>query len=186
MTENNATEIALSKARLAKLLVFSVLFLAVGVWMITADPQASNPFFNNPIIKAIGMYGSVVMGVFGIYFFTRKLSDNKPGLVLSDKGITDNTSAFKFGLIPWSDISGVHETYVQASATAKQYFLTIGLVDPEKYISAATNSLKRKLLMINYKSYGSPIHIATNGLKSDHKDLLLLINDYFEKYGIVK
>jgi hypothetical protein len=182
MTENNRTEIALSKSKLMKLLIFSTLFLIGGLWMITKDPQTSNSFFNNPIIKAIAAYGSTIMGGTGIYFFSRKLFDNKPGLILSDKGITDNTSIFKFGLIPWSDILEVYEQSVQASIASKQYFLTIGLSDPEKYIARETNGLKNKMMKINLKSYGSPIHISTNGLKINHKDLMILVNDYFEKY----
>jgi len=181
MTENNTTEIALYKNKLIKLLIFSTLYLIGGLWMVSKDPQTSNSFFNNPIVKAIAAYGSTIMGGIGIYFFSRKLFDNQPGFILSDKGITDNSSIFKFGLIPWSDILEVYEQSVQASITSKQYFLTIRLADPEKYISKETNGFKRYLLKINFKSYGSPVHISTNGLKAKHQDLLKLVNDYFEK-----
>ena len=150
--------------------------------MIISNPQTSNPIFNNPIVKAIGSYGSTIMGLLGIYFFTKKLFDKNPGLTLNEQGIYDNTSAFKFGLIPWSDISEIYEKTVQASMASKQYFVTIGLTNPDKYISRETNTLKRKLLQANSKSYGSPIHISTNGLMTNHKDLLKLINEYFEKY----
>lgn len=150
--------------------------------MIITSPQTSNSLFNNPILKAIASYGSVIMGLLGLYFFTKKMFDKKPGLILNEQGIFDNTSAFKFGFIPWSDISEVYERSIQASFASKQYFVTIGLVNPEKYISRETSVLKRKLLIANSKSYGSPIHISTNGLKANHKDLLKLMTEYFEKY----
>jgi len=182
MTETNRTEISLSKAKLTKLLIFSALFLLGGLWMIITNPQTSNSVFNNPIIKALASYGSTLMGIWGIYFFSKKLFDKKPGLVLNEQGIYDNTSAFKFGLIPWSDISEIYERSIQASIASKQYFVTIGLVNPEKYISREPNVLKRKLLIANSKSYGSPIHISTNGLKTNHKDLLKLVMEYHEKF----
>lgn len=154
--------------------------------MIISDPQTSNPVFNNPVLKVIASYGSLVMGSFGVFFFTRKLVDKKPGLVISEEGICDNASAFKFGLIPWSDIAGVYDRSVQVSLASRQNFVTIGLHNPDKYISRETNVLKRKLLAANSKNYGSPIHISTNGLKTNHKDLLKLIVESFEKYKDVK
>ncbi|MBS4044304.1 MAG: hypothetical protein KGZ59_10850, partial [Chitinophagaceae bacterium] len=89
MTDNNRIEISLSKAKLTKLLIFSVLFLLGGLWMIISNPQTSNPVFNNPVLKTIAFYGSTIMGLFGIYFFTKKLFDKEPGLILSEQGICD-------------------------------------------------------------------------------------------------
>lgn len=182
MTENNKIEIALSKAKLIKLLIFSILFLACGLWMIITNPQTSNHVFNNPIIKLIGAYGSTIMGIWGIYFFTGKLFDKKPGLILSEQGIFDNATAFKFGFIPWSDITQIYERNVQTSVVSKQSFLTLGVVNPEDYILKEKNFFKRKLLEANSKNYGSPIHISTNGLTKNHDQLLKLVRTYFEKY----
>jgi hypothetical protein len=182
MTEDKTIEIPLSKTKLAKLLVFSILFLIAGLWMIISNPQTTNPVFNSPIVKALASYGSTLMGLFGIYFFTKKLLQKTPGLVLNEEGIYDNTSAFRFGLIPWSDISEIYGQSVQASIASKQNFLTIGLEDPDKYISSEPNILKRKLLIANAKGYGSPVHISTNGLMVNHNDLLELAREYFEKY----
>jgi hypothetical protein len=182
MKENDKIVIELSKSKLTKLLIFSVLFLVGGLWMITTNPQISNPVFNNPIVKTLASYGSAIMGLFGVYFFARKLFDKKPGLIIDENGIYDNTSAFNFGLIPWNDISQIYERTIQASIASKQRFVTIGLLNPEKYISRETNAIKRKLLAVNAKSYGSPIHISTNGLKINHADLLKILNEAFIKY----
>ncbi|MDA3613807.1 STM3941 family protein [Polluticaenibacter yanchengensis] len=182
MTTDNKTNIPFSKTKLTKLLFFSILFLAGGLWMIITNPQTSNPVFNNPVIKAIAAYGATIMGLLGIYFFAGKLFNKAPGLILSEEGIYDNSGALSFGLIPWSDISQISERTIQASIASKQHFVTIALLDPDKYISAETNLLKKKILKANAKSYGTPINISTNGLKTNHKDLLNLVNDYFEKY----
>ncbi|RYD74042.1 MAG: hypothetical protein EOP53_19030 [Sphingobacteriales bacterium] len=181
MTENKI-EIPLSKSKLTKLLIFSVLFLLGGLWLIITDPQIKNGLFNNPVVKALAFYGSTLMGLLGTYFFTKKLFDKKPGLIISEEGVCDNTSAFRFGLIPWSDIVEIYEYSMQASIASKQYFTTIVLVDPDKYISREKNTIKRRLLNVNLKSYGSPVHISTNGLATNHTELLKLLTEYFNKY----
>ena len=182
MKENNKVEIGLSKSKLIKVLIFSIIFLCAGLWMIITNPQTRNPVFNNPIVKGIASYGSTIMGLWGTYFFSRKLFDNNPGLVIDEKGIYDNTSAFKFGLIPWSDISQIYDGTIQASFASKQQFVTIGIFNPDEYISREKNFLKRKLLLANTNSYGSPIHISTNGLKINHHELLQLLSHEFIKY----
>jgi hypothetical protein len=181
MTDNNRIEISLSKTKLAKLLFFCVLFLVVGLWLVTADLEGGNPFFNNPITKAIAGYGGILLGLLGMFFITQKLFAKGPGLVLTDQGIYDNSSAFKFGLIPWSDITDIHE-YIQEAGFSKQYFVTIRLTDPHKFIAQETSAWKRKLLKMNAENYGSPVHISTNGLKIKHAELLRLVREYFERY----
>lgn len=182
MNESNRIEIELSKTKLIKLLVFSILFLGIGLWMIIANPQINNPIFGNIIVKTIASYGGTIMGTFGIYFFSKKLFDKEPGIIISEEGIYDNSSIYKFGLIPWSEITGVYEKIVQV-ANATQYFITFDLVNPQKYIDNETNPLKRKLIEVNAKSYGSPVHISTNGLKTNHQELFNLIKAHYEKYN---
>jgi hypothetical protein len=45
MTENNRIEIPLSKAKLTKHLVFSILFAIAGLWMIISNPSDKQPCF---------------------------------------------------------------------------------------------------------------------------------------------
>ncbi|HUR11518.1 MAG TPA: STM3941 family protein [Flavitalea sp.] len=179
---SNKIEIAVSKSKLTKLLIVSILFLSGGLWMIVSNPDTSNALFNNPFVKALASYGATIMGLIGIYFFSRKLFDNKPGLVIDENGIYENTSIFNFGLIPWSDISHIYGSAVQASIASKQHFITIGLFNPEKYISREKNLLKRKLLSANAGSYGSPIHISANGLKTNSDELLKLLIEEYAKH----
>jgi hypothetical protein len=182
MKVDNKIEIAHSKKKLLKMLLFSLIFLLAGLWMIITNPQTSNAFFNNPVIKGLASYGSLVMGLLVSYFATRKLMDKSPGLVIDAQGILDNTSAFKFGLIPWADITGTYEQTVQAGMS-KQQFVAITVADPEKYIQQQTNPLKRKVLSMNASSYGSPMHISTNGLQIDHARLIELLQQGYAKWG---
>jgi hypothetical protein len=182
MEQHPAIEISLSKTKLAKLLIFSILFLVGGGWMIIYKPEVSNPVFNNIFVKTFAAYACVVMGVAGIYFFTRKLFDKRPGVIIDSSGITDHSGALSGGLIPWHNVSEIVERSVQASIASKQKFVTIMLKDPEQYIQNEANPVKRKLMSMNAKGYGSPVHISTNGLTIKHEALLQLLKEKFEAY----
>lgn len=180
----NRTEIMISKGKMTKLLVYCVLFVIGGLWVIIADPQVSNSLINNKVLKTIIGLASVLMGGLGIYFFVKKMFDKEPGIVFSEEGILDNTTVNKFGLIPWEDISEIYERTVQVSLASKERFVTVKLIDPGKYIARERNLIKRKVLDGNSKHYGSPIHFSANGLKIDHKELLELAKAYLSRYQV--
>ena len=75
MTNTNRVEISLSKMKLTKFLFICFCFLIAGLWMIIKHPQVSNPFFNNPSIKNILAFGGILIGLAGIYLFTKKIFD---------------------------------------------------------------------------------------------------------------
>ncbi len=85
MPEPIRVEIPLSKTKLVKLLIFSVLFLLIGLWLAIKNPQTSNPIINSIIVKSIVAYGGIAMGVFGIYFFSKKVAASKPGVIMNGK-----------------------------------------------------------------------------------------------------
>jgi len=178
----NRTEIMISKGKMTKLLVYCVLFVIAGLWIIIYNPQVSNSLINNTYFKIVIGVASILLGGLGIYFFIKKMFDKEPGIIFSELGILDNTTVNKFGLIPWEDISEIIEKTVQVSIASKERFVTVRLINPEKYISRETNLIKRKVLEGNSKHYGSPIHFSANGLKIDHKELLELTIAYFKKY----
>lgn len=178
----NKTEIFISKGKMTKLLVYCVLFVISGLWIVIYNPQVSNSLINNTYFKTVIGLAFILLGGLGIYFFIKKMFDKNPGIIFSEEGIIDNTTVNKFGLIPWEDISEIYEKTVQVSIASKQRFVTIRLLNPEKYISRETNVLKRKVLEGNSKHYGSPIQFSANGLKIDHKELLELSIAYLRKY----
>jgi hypothetical protein len=184
MNDNNNIIIAFSKKKLLKVWLFSFIFLGLGLWMIIANPHTSNPVFNNIIVKTLASYGSLIMGMIGIYYFSRKLLTKEPALVINENGIYDNSTAFKFGLIPWSDMTFIAEQCIQISPASRQSFITIGLKKPGDYIEREQNILRKKLLQANANQYGSPVHLSTNGFITEHTELLKILQDELEKYHI--
>ncbi len=184
MKDTHTIEISFSKPKLVKLLLFSVLFLIGGLWIMIAQLHTSNVFFNNPIVKNVAAYGSTLMGIFGIYYFSRRLVDKRPGMIIGKQGITDYSGALSIGLIAWDDVTIIYETTVPVSIASKQRFITIGLKDPTVYISKQKNAIKRKTMSLNSESYGSPVQISTNGLKIGYEELLQLMKERLTEYRI--
>lgn len=114
----------------------------------------------------------IVISCFGIaqiIFFTplvfslfRKWKDKSAGITIDESGITDNT-ILSAGHIPWNDIQEIKK--------ANGLLLIILVNNPTKYISRQSNLLKRKLMRKLFKTYGSPIILTPNELKTDFTEL---------------
>ncbi len=167
--------VPISKVKLIKLLIFSIIFVALGIWIIIARPEVSNAVLDNAVVKYGAAAGSLLMGVAGTIFFTLKMFDNKPGLIIDSKGITDNASGVSAGFIPWEDIRQIYTTQVMS-----EKFIMIGVSNPEKYIDRQTKFLKRKAMNYNYKAYGSPISLTVSALKTNHDSLLATLNAFWD------
>ena len=171
--------VELSKTKILLLVVGSLVFVVLGIWMYQLDPAwiEAQRRFNSPLlVHSTGIVSVVFFGLCGVIGI-KKFFDKKPGLILDASGIVDNSSGASAGLIPWSDIQGfgIHEIQ-------KQKLLIIKLADPEKYIQAG-GSMKRALNRMNLKLCGSPIAISSNALKINFSELVSLCNSYYAKYG---
>jgi hypothetical protein len=166
------TEIAMSKSKMTKMLTGSIAFVLIGLWLLIFQPTIGNPLFDNVIVKYGIAIAAILFFGYTLFFSIKKLADKKPGIVIDDSGIYDNSSAVSVGLIPWTDIRQISTVTVM-----RQEFVIIGVSNPEHYINKQPNFLKRKGMQYNYKNYGSPIAISANGLKCNVKDLVRLLEE---------
>lgn len=167
--------VPLGKFKIILLLAGSILFVIAGYWMfgMNALEIASNRRFNSPLfVHGVGL-ASMVFGGFGVIVTTRKLFDQSPGLVLDELGLTDNSSAFSAGLIPWSDISGFEIRQIQ-----RQRMLYVLLKDPDAYISRF-GPVKQALLKASRRIAASPVAITSSSLSINFDELVELVDRHF-------
>jgi len=169
--------IPISKGKLIKLLIFAVIFIIAGFFFLTIDPSSQRSLMNIAFIRYSVAFSAIIMGAVGMIFFIIKMFDKKPGLVIDSKGITDNASGVSAGFVPWEDIRHIYTTQVM-----NEKFILIGVSNPEKYINRQTKFLKKKAMSFNYKTYGSPISITSNGLKANHDKLITTLNEMWGKF----
>ncbi|WP_295675105.1 STM3941 family protein [uncultured Empedobacter sp.] len=170
-------EIKLSRKKGILALLGAIVFIVLCCLFIIEPKRFINPIFRNEqFIFFVGIVGVILFGVFAFFIF-RKLFDNKFGLIISEEGIFDNSSATSVGLIQWKDIVSYKVTQVVSTK-----FIMIEVNNSQEYIDKCKSLFIKKSLEANNKLYGTPILIASNSLMLDFKDLEEVIKDSFKKY----
>src|SRR4030095_3289828 len=118
MDDATKVEIPFSKTKLTRLLVISILFVLAGSWIFQVKNNTNNSIFNSEVFRKVVGLLSILMGGLGIYFSSKKLFNNEPGLVIDKEGIVENSGAVSVGRIPWTDITEIKETLVKAAFAA--------------------------------------------------------------------
>ena len=172
--ENGRIIIQLSKIKIFLLFLCSLAFVACGLWIVIAQPESSR--YNKYYLLIIGIAAVVLFGMCAAALFI-KLFDRKPGLIIDDSGITDNSGALADGFIPWTDITGV-ESVKQAS----QKFILVYVRNPEEYINRKTSFLAKKIKSSGYKHSGTPIAISANSLKIKFEALRVIVFSEYDMF----
>ena len=171
-------EIPLSKNKLFFTLFGAIGFVLIGLWFLISPPISSTQIFGISSIYSIVGFISVLFFGLGAVIIFRKISDEKAGIIINSQGIIDNSSGVSAGLIPWKDIQEIKVAQVM-----NQKFLMLIVKNPQDYLAKVTNSIKRKGMEINYKTYGSPISISASSLKTDFDELHKLLIDKMKEYN---
>jgi uncharacterized protein YjeT (DUF2065 family) len=162
-------EIPLSKKKIILMSIGSLLFVLLGIlFIIYPEKVISVKMSNEEFIRLAGilsvLFGSLT-GLYGIF----KIFDGKVGLTINNEGIIDNTNATSIGLIKWIDIEHIKTEQVMSTK-----FLLIFTRNQDEILNKVSG-MKRKLMMVNAKMYGTPISITSNTLKYDYDELEKLI-----------
>jgi len=160
-------EIPFSKKKLIIGIVFSFLFIVLGLFILTSNEESK---IYSLFIKSFGILGILFFGITGTYG-VKKMFDKKKGLVIDDSGIIDNSSMSSIGLIEWTDISEI-----AIEETKSALYLLIFTNDNGKYLEK-TRGLKRMLIKSNIKNYGTPISIISNTLNCDFYELESILKE---------
>lgn len=152
-------------------------FVALFIWIWFITDWESESELDLLADRIIAVVGAGVFGLCGIYALT-KLFDTKPGLIIDEQGIVDNSSTVAPGRILWHEIVGL-----STSTISGVQMLTIDVVDPQKYIDQG-NFFIRKLNQANTRMTGSPINIAATTLKVDFDNLVRMMTVAFDKANV--
>ncbi len=167
---NPAIEIPLSKIKIVFLLLGGAMFVALSVWLWTiADTQNHYPAIYVQVVAVLGFC------FFGLILFVapKKLFDQRPGLIISDEGIQDNTSASTGRFIPWMNITGFDIMKVKSTR-----ILLIRINNADEVISRESG-WKQKIMRFSMNTYGTPVSIGSGTLKCNFDELLKMMNERF-------
>jgi hypothetical protein len=171
--------ISISTKKIIGILIGCLLFVCLGLWMISLDASViANSRRRLPIeiVHGLGWFMTLICGGCSV-FVIKRLYDKRPGLLLNEHGVIDHSSAIAAGFIPWTDITGFAEYQQNGQRT-----LVIRVQDPQKYISRA-NFWKKMAYKANLKLIGSPLAISPNTLQVTFDELLHLMQIYARQYS---
>ena len=178
MQDSETIEIPISKLKMVLMLLGCLAFVTAGVFFVTSPDRFLSPVARTTEKIFIGgCLGIVFFGFVGFSLFKRIL-DTSPGLIISEAGITDNSSGVPGGFIPWSDIVAVKETTV-----ASQRFINLEVKNHEDYVKRQKNAFKKWIMRKNFKTYRTGIGIYPNALKTNFDDLKEIIEMRLSEYN---
>ncbi len=152
----------------------SLAFTAAGFWFIS-DPDKFRRY-DPTIINTVGILAIVFFGFIAVLLL-RKLRENTPALIIDENGVFDNTTGLPAGQLSWQEIDGLSVLNV-----AGKTLLVIVLTDPEAFLERQPAGWKKKLMRINYKSYGSPVSLSHSGMRCSFKDMVTYVHKGYETY----
>ena len=117
----------------------------------------------------------VAVIVWAIIIIIKQSSTKKPGLIIDQQGVTDNTNILSVGFIPWSDIISIEE----AMGDFKRKMIVLKVKNPEVYINKTVNMAASR--QVQFRQFGSPIVIMPANLKIDPQALLSLFRERINK-----
>lgn len=169
-------EYRLRKGKLALVLVVALILFLVSLVMIVAGLAGPGSLLAWEFGVA-GLVGTVIFGA-GTFFLASRLFSRRPGLVIDQEGIVDNTSYSSVGRVPWTEITWVQvqslklPTYNRSLLFRPQQprTMVIGVRDPEQFRDRG-NWLQRLMRRGTVSMFGGPVAISEALLRADFDDL---------------
>jgi len=169
--DDECIEIPNSKLKVLLLLLGSLGFIALGIWVISHPEMLQSSYRPRPKLEIvlIGYLTTIFSGI-GVIGCAYTLISNKPGFVIDDDGIRLANAFGRDRQISWFEIKSFDINSFNNVA-----FISIQLNDAEKYISEEKNAVYRSMMKLNIRQSGAPLNISTTAFKCDFNQLYDLL-----------
>ncbi len=173
----NQVEIYTSKKKSILMLIGSIIFIALGIWMLINANNFTGWKARNPILtQGIGVISIIFFG-FGIFVGIKRLIKTELALIIDSKGLNVNPKKSLSEYIEWKDILGFREIKIKSTR-----IIIIRVKNPDQWIEKEKSFFRRKLMQFNLNYYDSPFNISAAGLDIRYKELKDKLNSYFKEY----
>jgi hypothetical protein len=126
------------------------------------------------ITLLVGVVGVATFSAFGLGWVLLSLRAG-PGLVVDETGFDDRSSLVAVGRVVWSDVLSVSQWTAFGSS-----HVVVTVRNPEMY-TARQSWLPRLAGFANSKLVGSPVTVASTGLRTNFDELFALLSETHEK-----
>lgn len=170
-------EIYSSKRKSLFLLIGSIAFAVIGVWLLLEADNLTVWRARNPIFTRVIGIASILFFGLGIFVGIKRRIRSEIALIIDSKGLNVNPKKTLTEFIKWTDIRGFEEIKIQSTR-----IVIIGVKNPEYWLNKETSGFRRKLMQFNINNYNSPFNIASAGLDISSDRLIETLNQYFDRY----
>ena len=123
----------------------------------------------------VGVVGLVTFGGFGLGWVRLALRRG-PGLVVDDDGFDDASTLVSVGRVPWSDVLEVSDWSLSGSTS-----IVVRVRNPDTYLRRLRGPA-RWAARVNGRMVGSPVTLASTGLRTDSAELHEVLADGLRRY----
>jgi hypothetical protein len=187
--ENSVLEIPFNKIAIGQIFLYSLLFIFTGIYLIIVSfnlqmhgniiSKIDVNFISlllNPVTQKIVGIICILFGGIGLITIIKKMKNKRPGLIIDNIGIIDNSTGFSEKRISWKNIKKIKSFNMIIVK-----FIIIIIDNPDEFIK------RYKGGRWDYILTGSPVNIYTNVLKCKHKELMNILQeelrDKIRQYG---
>ena len=163
-------EVPINKSKAIKRFIIFLLLLILFTAM-AIRPQLFTHGNSFGFIKVAGYIGTFIF-ILCTAFVAQKVFNKKPGLIIDNDGIVDNSLGVMFP----KQVTGFKHLKNGADD-----LLAIEIKNPEAYIEKEINSVKRKMLELNYSTLKTPVNIAASRLRMNFDELYATIMNAYKK-----
>ncbi|UIR54791.1 hypothetical protein LZQ00_10935 [Sphingobacterium sp. SRCM116780] len=164
-------EIYTSKKKAFFLLIASLIFVIGGIFLVLYPEE----FKGSPLVTIfMGIVSALFFGL-GVIVSIYQLLKNRLALVLTNQGLYVGIKNKTF--IPWENIKGFREISIHSNS-----IIIIQIKNSHGVIGLEKNKIIKKTMQFNNNNYGSPYNIAASTMDISHNDLMLVLNEYLDKY----
>ncbi|CAD7804790.1 hypothetical protein CHRY9390_01274 [Chryseobacterium aquaeductus] len=173
--------IPLSRMKMTLLFLGAVAIGVLGLILLIYEPESINhsnrfSWIMKPVPRFLAGFFCVMFSGFSAITMLFRLFNKKPGLIINEKGIYDNSTAVALGFISWKDITEVKKITVNHSS-----FILIVVRNPIDYLNKTTQWLKLRALKMNFRYYDTPICISAHSLQIKFDELYKLLVDNLDQ-----
>lgn len=162
-------QILFNKSKVLKYSFGAFVFVCAGVFFAYVGLMTKNHFFLKLFLSFLGIVSTCFFGLILLLILPKAIK-NKAGLIITDEGLYDNTSAISIGLITWTEIKNVSHSY-----SGTNIFFLVKLKNPEKFIARQKWLIKRIVMRLNYKMSDTPVQILVSLLDTDINTLYNIV-----------
>jgi hypothetical protein len=162
-----------NRAHSALMFAGSLMFVALGVWLVQVEPRDPN---DSVLMMRLAGAASVLFFGATLVGWGSNVVRWSPALVLAPEGLRINVGLAGRAAIPWEDIVELH-----LGGGGGPSFLVVELRDPVAHAQRA-GPLRNALDRANLKLCGSPVAIAAQALRGDAREIRDNCNEWLARW----